>query len=154
MAAQHVLTKWCLFFGIRAQTCQQASYSEQNKNQTSGQIYIPTKCGGAAKSWWAHKTYHFVWFFCLHPIFLYFFCKTSRFIATSSGGWPLGENFTGDVLCILLFGRRCFFSCLPLIVSYSNAVAKKSKPRGMKKMVLVIHTVFSWHGSKIASIRR
>ena len=59
MAEQQVLTKWCLFWGSgskHASKTKQNSYSEKNRNQHPGKIYLGTKCGGAAKSWLVYKT--------------------------------------------------------------------------------------------------
>ena len=70
MAEQQVLTKWCLCWGSGSKHASKTHIEKKVEIKHPRKIYFPTKCGGAAKSWLVHKTYHFVWFFCLHPIFL------------------------------------------------------------------------------------
>ena len=55
MAEQQVPTTWCLFWGSGSK---HASKNHTQKNieiKHPGKIYIPTKSGGAAKSWFVHK---------------------------------------------------------------------------------------------------
>ena len=45
--------------GLRFQACKQNSYSEKDRNQTSGRNIHPTKCGGVANSWLVHTALPF-----------------------------------------------------------------------------------------------
>ena len=82
--------------GLRFQACKQNSYSEKDRNQTSGRNIHPTKCGGVAKSWLVHTALPFCTeIFLLAPIHFVGFCKTARFIATNSqGGSPYVDTST------------------------------------------------------------
>ena len=109
MAEQQVLTKWCLFWGIRVQACKQDSYSEKYSNQTPGQNIPPYKMSGCCKELVDAQSPTVLYgycFTCTHS-FLLVFCKTPRFIATRSGGWPLGVNFKGDCQTMHPFFVTC-----------------------------------------------
>ena len=75
------------FLGLRAQACKKDSYSEKNRNQTSGQNIPPYKMRGCCKEMVDAHSPTFCMENCLpEPIhFVVFFCKTPRFIATNSG---------------------------------------------------------------------
>ena len=95
-------TKWC-FFGDQGRSCKQDSYSEKDRNQTSGQnIRSPYKMWVLQRASCCTKPSHFVWRnVYLHPFILQAFCKSPRFIVTRSGGWPLGE-FQGGYLWYII----------------------------------------------------
>ena len=61
------------FLGIRVQTCKHDSYSEKDRNQTSGQNIPPYKIPGAAKSWLMHKALLYgEMFTCTHSFCRFF----------------------------------------------------------------------------------
>lgn len=100
MAQHHVPTKWCIFSGSEPKHASTIYTQKKVDIQHPAKYnYLPTKCGGVAKSWLVHTARPFCtfFFFLFAPIHFVSFCKTPRFTATNGTVVPRGVDVKRDI---------------------------------------------------------